>query len=639
MTDVSTNGCGWASSLRQFCEAPTAEIVSALQRYLPNASPEQLYAWEDSVPKLQAAVARVLEVDPDSADGSVILEYQLPLESRRPDAIVLTGGAVVVLEFKARSRVNQVDLDQTAAYARDLRNYHRDCVDREVCAATVPTKAHGNLAERDGVHVVGFDYVDELILEARRTSSGEPPELDAFLTPAAYSPLPSLVDAARELFASGTVRRIHRSWALPESAVEEIARITHEASQDNSRRLILVSGVPGSGKTLVGLRTVHAHFLKDLANGDVDATSPAIFLSGNKPLVDVLRYELKSPSGADGKTFVGHVRDYRRTFAFDPSALPPHRVVVFDEAQRAWDQPRVAAEYKPAPNPRSEPEHFVEFAERGGDWRVLVGLIGEGQEINAGEEAGLLQWRHAIEGCKDPSAWIVHASGAALEVFSESDVHAEQNDDLHLRVEVRFHFVNELDGFVERLLRAEDANGNRALAERIRRSGYRLRITRDLALAKDFMRRRYADNPETRFGILASSRDKALVRLGVPNDYPSTKDFEFGPWYGDGDESPQSCRRLDRCVTEYGAQGLELDAVLLAWGTDLMLERGTWTNRLAGRYAQSSDVKDPFQLRLNAYRVLLTRGRDATVVFVPELDTLDETHDYLTSSGFIELRA
>lgn len=159
-------------------------------------------------------------------------------------------------------------------------------------------------------------------------------------------------------------------------------------------------------------------------------------------------------------------------------------------------------------------------------------------------------------------------------------------------------------------------------------------MTRNLEEAKSYLRDRYGKSPEARYGLLASSKDKDLVRFGIANDFQSTKRTRFGPWYSDPESSPSSCRRLVEVVTEFGAQGLELDAVLLAWGTDLMMEGGRWSNRKARGYVRSAQVKDPYQLRLNAYRVLLTRGRDATVVFVPPLSELDETFEYLKACGF-----
>jgi hypothetical protein len=158
-------------------------------------------------------------------------------------------------------------------------------------------------------------------------------------------------------------------------------------------------------------------------------------------------------------------------------------------------------------------------------------------------------------------------------------------------------------------------------------------------VAKAYLRERYAENADARFGIVASSKDKELVRFGISNDYQTTKRVKMGPWYGDGDGSPLSCRQLTSCVTEFGAQGLELDAALLAWGTDYVMNTGKWSNAKSSGYLRKKLVRDAFQLRLNAYRVLLTRARDAVVVFVPRLPHLDETFDYLIACGFTPLNS
>jgi DUF2075 family protein len=163
-------------------------------------------------------------------------------------------------------------------------------------------------------------------------------------------------------------------------------------------------------------------------------------------------------------------------------------------------------------------------------------------------------------------------------------------------------------------------------------------MTRDLELAKTYLHRRYLEDPEARYGLVASSRDKLLEpEWGVPNGWHSTQRLQVGPWYGEGDGDPRSCRRLTQCVTEFQAQGLELDAVLLGWGVDLIrADEGAgerWSDVHAKRHARSSHVRDPYQLRINAYRVLLTRGRDGAMIFVPPDPRLDATAAWLQGHG------
>jgi hypothetical protein len=196
--------------------------------------------------------------------------------------------------------------------------------------------------------------------------------------------------------------------------------------------------------------------------------------------------------------------------------------------------------------------------------------------------------------------------------------------------------AKDLHKLVGQILEGHAPEANLSLAESLEKEGYHLRITKDFETAKDYLRQRYKKSPEARYGIIASSKDKDLVRFGIANDFRSTKRVNFGPWYGDVEDAPggYSCRNFRDCITEFGAQGLEMDAALVAWGTDLMMRNGKWTNAEARGYMRGAHVKNPFQLRLNAYRVLLTRGRDVTLVYVPPLDKLNETYEYLSRSGF-----
>lgn len=631
---------GWGSGFPQFRETSARVIRGRLHDFVRDASNEQIAAWDSSIPTLQKEVGEILDCDSKAREYSAILEYELPLESRRPDVILLVRGAVVVLELKGKKEPSQADIDQAAAYARDLKCYHRECAESDVVAVLVPTRAHGRLGERSGVRIVGPDALDELVEELIDDAHEPPIMASRFLSEDAYRPLPTLVQAARELFQHGDLRWIHQARAATDPAVEAIAEIIHDAAKSHSRRLILVTGAPGAGKTLVGLRAVHAHYLDDLAvaRGDEKPTAPAVFLSGNGPLVQVLQYELRG-AGGGGKTFVRDVKNYVKVYSTKPEQVPPQHVLVFDEAQRAFDARKVQKAHKNSTQAKSEPEHFIEFAERVPEWCVVIGLIGSGQEIHEGEEAGLIQWRHATEQSSKSSSWQVHGPIGAQEIFAGSRVPYIARAALNLDIEIRFHRARHLHEYIEGLLDPRDPSVLTPLAEQLDRDGYHLRVSRSLELAKQYLRDRYADYQSARFGLMASSRDRDLVEFGVDNDWNSTKIVRFGPWYSDAEDAPgrRSCRHLETCVTEFGAQGLELDAVLLAWGTDWQMRAGRWSNHKARPYAHGSLVEDAYQLRLNAYRVLLTRGRDATVVFVPRLAELDEAYAYLRACGWIEL--
>jgi hypothetical protein len=638
---VDSASRGWDSSFPDFASTPRDTVIESLQRLITDASEQQIRAWRDSVPPLQSEARETIAADSGAVDFGAVLEYVLPLDARRPDCIFLINGAVLVVELKGKAEPSQADIDQVAAYARDLRCYHRECADRPVHALLVPTRAKGLVGNRQGVHICGPDALDDMI--RRFCRHGEVPiARERFLDESAYRPLPTRVAAARELLRSGTLRRVSRAAAATEPTVAYIRQVCVEAARTKSRRLVLLTGVPGAGKTLVGLQTVHAHWLDDLSvNRDGEKPSaPAVFLSGNGPLVEVLQYEL-SRAGGGGRTFVRGVKDYVSRYSKRESLVPPEHVLVFDEAQRAYDRAMVAEKHGISiADAKSEPEHFIEFAERIPEWCVVVGLIGGGQEIHKGEEAGIVQWRDAIEASANRGSWQVHLPPRVASAFTSITCPVVLDPKLSLDTELRFHLTKDVHRLVAQLLDGCPASENNDLVRALEASGFHLRLTRDLDDAKRYLQERYREQPDARFGLLASSRDRLLKRFRVYNDFQSTKMVRFGPWYGDaeGDPSGRSCRLLQDCVTEFGAQGLELDAALVAWGADFRMHQGRWDSSGAARYQRSlATVRDSHQLRLNSYRVLLTRGREASVIFVPRVPELEETADYLSMSGILPL--
>ena len=452
---------GWESDFPDFTASDPALIRERLESFVKDASPEQVRAWRDSIPPLQHEVGEVLLRDRLASKYSAILVYELPLESRRPDVVLLVGDGVLVIELKGKDQPSQADIDQAAAYARDLRCYHRECWHREVVPVLVPTRARGYLRLVGDVHVAGPDAVDTLVEQlSARGATGEVLSRQRFLDESAYCPLPTLIRAARELFESRTLRRIHRAHAATEPTLTAVSEIIHHAADTQSRHLVLVTGVPGAGKTLVGLQTVHARFLDDLAvpRAGGRTSTPAVFLSGNGPLVEVLQYEFRS-SGGGGKTFVRGVKDYVKTYSRKTGLVPPEHVLVFDEAQRAFDAAMVAAKHpEHSGPPRSEPEHFVEFASRVPGWCVVVGLIGTGQEIHVGEEGGLVQWRHAVERADSAAQWTIHAPLAVADVFDGSPVPFRLHPSLNLDTGLRQHQASLVPALAHRLLAAEAAD-------------------------------------------------------------------------------------------------------------------------------------------------------------------------------------
>ena len=638
--------CGWSSDISEFNEAETFLIMDSVENFVRDYSQEQLAAWREEISILRNVASKLVASNAFSREYGIILEYRLPYENRRPDVIVLAKDTVIVLEFKSKSHATQADLDQVGAYARDLRAYHKECHERNVLPVLVLTSAQDTQTVTDGITILSPDKLSELISQLAESLGIHQLSVATFLSNDAYRPLPTLVQAARELFQSGSVREIWRASSVTDPAVEAIASIAEEAARTKTRHLVLITGVPGSGKTLVGMRSVHSRLLDKLAVARTDGkpTVPGLYLTGNGPLSEVLQYALRK-AGGGGRTFVRHIKGYLDRYVGHLGRIPAEHLLVFDEAQRAFSPARVADTHKDWEIEwiASEPQLFVQICDRMPDWSVLVGLIGSGQEIHVGEEEGLTQWRKALE--TSPNQWTIHSPKHLEGIFSGSPLPALYEETLNLEVEIRFHHTQRLHEFVEKMLSNGQPKDACTIAESIFRpdgresDGLKLYVTRDLEVGKRYLLERYSEYPEARFGIVASSRDKELKNWGVNNDFMSTQRLKLGPWFTEGDEDPKSCRILDQSATEFGCQGLELDMALLAWGTDFLRNDGAWTNHDAKRYRRQgrTEVKDPFQMRVNAYRVLLTRGRDGSIIFVPQLADLDETYDFFLQCGIREL--
>ncbi len=367
------------------------------------------------------------------------------------------------------------------------------------------------------------------------------------------------------------------------------------------------------------------------ANGRPAA--PAVYLSGNGPLVQVLQHALQD-AGGGGKTFVQAIKNYVSQHSRPGQPVPPEHLIVFDEAQRAHDAERVAHVHGGSVG-KSEPKHLIDFCERIPEWCVLVALIGSGQAIHVGEEGGIPLWRDGVRGSQRASAWTVHGAPAFAEIFAESPAALRCTPALNLDTEIRFHLTPKVHQFVAGLMDGQSADGLSRLADELHAGGHRFLLTRRLDAAREYLRERYADARFARFGLVASSKDKWLPSFGVDNTFRTTKQLRVGPWYNAPPTDSQSCCQLETVATEFSSQGLELDCALLAWGSDLLWAGDDWSIEFAGK--NRPPLKDPLTVRKNVYRVLLTRGRDGTVVFVPPDARMDATAEWLAAAGFRDL--
>jgi hypothetical protein len=608
---------GWAGSVYDFLSTPAERVIKDLTAHLEgllgfSPSSSQMAAWIECDDVLRKSFRDICIANPDIQRWSLIFEFELPLEGgRRPDVVVLTGDEIVVLEFKQNPIITPAVVDQVEAYARDLAEYHSASHGFKVSPVVVVPKVNSS-SRRGGTEIRDHAGLAKYMLEIPGNGNDN---LDEWLH-AKYEPLPFLVDAARRIFANEPLPHIRRALAtdIPQ-AVDLLGNLAEQAADEGRRFLAFIAGVPGSGKTLAGLSLVYQRTAK---------MSKATFLSGNGPLVEVLRDALKS------KVFVRDLHAFIKTYGTS-SKVPSENVIVFDEAQRAWDAGYMGHKHG---IDRSEPDLLIDIAERLDEWAMLVGLVGDGQEIHAGEESGIGQWHDAVHPSNGRSDWQVHCPPRLVQDFP--DVPTTSHDVLDLTTSLRSRRADQIHQWVAMLLDGKLAEAAR-LATSIQDSQFPLYITRDLERARQYLWSRYADQTDARYGLLASARSQGhLPKWGVDSSFPATKKVRVARWYNEPHGHPQSCCALNDVVTEFACQGLELDFPVVCWSTDMMWTGSEWKiRRVNSRYP----LQDQESIRRNAYRVLMTRGRDGLLIFIPPDPVLDQTEHALLAAGVKPLAA
>lgn len=608
-TDRTTHG--WSGSIRKFLDQPESIIEQSLEAHLQgllgsNAANSQVEAWIEEIAVLKSALRDLSIARPNCLNWSVVLEYELPLEGgRRPDVIILGPNRLFVLEFKQDPILQRSSLDQVAAYARDLAEYHSKTHGIEVVPFLVPTKLKDKSERRDVVTVISPDKI-AATLDAFEDAL--PIDLEDWLE-GDYAPLPTLIAAAKMIFNNERLPAIKRAESYGVAkAVYKLKEIARNSELNSERALAFVSGVPGAGKTLVGLQFVYE---------ESDQDSQAIFLSGNGPLVEVLRDALKS------KAFVSDLHAFIKSYG-TTSKVPKQHIIVFDEAQRAWDASNMMVKKGVA---YSEPELLVAIGEKIPDWTTLVGLIGHGQEIHTGEEAGIGGWFDAINSVHAKSDWKVFSPPRFASNFSKNDV--TECEELDLNHSLRSKQAEFLHQWVQSLLTGDLAEASR-ISQKIWIQNFPIFVTRNLEDAKEYVSSRFAGETSKRYGIVASSKDRVLPAYGIQNGFHETKQVKNAKWYNNNLGESGSCCNMEEVVTEFGCQGLELDMAIVAWGNDFLWDGSSWELRkMRTRIPQ----QDPHQLRLNSYRVLLTRSREGIVIFVPPQPEFDQTEHALLAAG------
>jgi hypothetical protein len=589
--------------------------------------PEQARAWQEEVNLLHRAFREF----PESETWSLLLEYPLRRLGRRLDAVILAPGVIIVLEFKIGAESHaQRYINQAEDYALCIRDFHACArgylIVPIICAEHAEPRMAPLTTNTDAVGSAVLANASDLhqaLKVAASISSKELPSLSWYdFDRGGYNPTPTIVDAARAVYAGHSVAEIGRTDAEGISLQRTAERLRHWALEARKRRehiVCLVSGTPGAGKSLLGLNLVLADGAGRVAG------EPAVMLTGNRPLVQVLRGALvadarsRSDDGSAQRAVQGALQTllgYLKEHADEASNPPPEHVVVFDEAQRAWD---AETGLKLLQRRRSEPELFLEILRRL-PWACLVCLVGPGQEINRGE-GGVALWGTALN--REASMarpWRVVAPSPST---VNGSFPLEIDSALYLAAGVRAYRNAHFGDWVNALLSA-DIEHARTLASAM--TNVPAVVTRDLRSMREWLslRRRGGRRP----GLVVSSGAARLLADGVPPAPISNQLNTIEKWFLKSWPDYRGSDSLELPLSEFGCQGLELDYVGLCWGGDLIWSResaGWIPRRMRAPTWQVIRKPEPAQCRLNAYRVLLTRAREGLCIYVPRGSADDPT--------------
>lgn len=654
---VNTIGC--------FLRDPLTSILGQLSAgYINNGFPDlgsgQLEAWQKELEVFRAAAATFENT------WGILLEFPIPRRQRRIDAVLLAGDVIMVLEFKGGTT------DQTAAaarqledYALDLAEFHEPSQNRLIIPIVVtPTQAvpisNDDTVSANTVLFATFSNLHEVVRAVfrRRSQPCEQIGIKAW-DEGAYYPVPSIIEAATTLYAGMSVREITHSHAGIQNlttTTQRILDIVKSAWEKQEKIICFVTGIPGAGKTLAGLNAVHDPIVRG------DGRPASVFMSGNGPLVEILREALaldcaartgqpKDSARRQVRTFIQNIHHFVEEYLEKPESSPPYEhAIVFDEAQRAWsaDQNKWKYRKKSQRWHIPEPQMILEIMNRHADWAVVVALVGGGQEIHQGE-AGLAEWGRVL-GARFPN-WKIIASpeavnggqsvaGSVLFENSQPNDGISLDPALHLSICVRSHRAQALAEWVNRVLNKE-VTAAHELAQGF--PDFPLVLTRDLTEARDWLRKN--TRGLRRCGLVASSGAARLRAYGLETSKAIRDAYSYPHWFLAPRVDVRSSYQLEVLATEFEIQGLELDNVCLCWGGDFVWDDSAqnWTvfDFKGTSWNISQNVARQEYTR-NKYRVLLTRAREGMIIWVPRGDTkdptrsviaMDETAGYLLKCG------
>nr|WP_314976561.1 DUF2075 domain-containing protein [uncultured Haemophilus sp.] len=641
----------YGKSIADFIQEDNLNILGTLAKNhgYQTLEKSQQNAWERQITILKSQLAELT--------GYIYFEFSIPRMGKRVDNIVIFGDKIFLLEFKIGSeQYDKHAIDQVIDYALDLRNFHEGSHYANLIPVLIAEKApifENNFQRAENLEQAILLNAQNLNKFFKYYDSNSLMDVAAW-EQSSYKPTPTIIEAAQALYQNHDVAEITRSDAGAKNLSDTagcISNIIEQARQGNKKAICFVTGVPGAGKTLAGLNIANQRL-------KVAEDEHAVFLSGNGPLVQVLQEALARNRAIKNKTkketalketraFIQNIHHFRDEYLKNSQA-PTEKVVVFDEAQRAWNQHQtskfMSQKRGQSDFNQSEPEFLIEVMNRHQNWCVIVCLIGGGQEINTGE-AGLVAWMQALQSSYPD--WQVHYSNlivnqdnylqdAAIKNWL-STTGVEQNH-LHLATSVRSFRSEKVSAWVHALLDTDEQA--KSLWKEIQ-SNYPIVLTRDLQKAKAWVKAQ-AKGSE-RYGLVASSGARRLKALGVH----VKNEIDVANWFLNPKYDVRSSYFLEDVATEFDVQGLELDWVCLAWGENFYYQDNQWHYQsFKGCKWQNINKEEDKQFTKNAYRVLLTRARQGMVIWIPEgsesdntrqKEFYDGTYQYLKSIGINEL--
>ncbi len=649
----------YSKPISHFLQEPESSILGKLTSNHSNRSLQdlQINAWKKQI--------QILKNQLQNIDGKIYFEFAIPRMGKRVDNIIIVHDAIFIIEFKiGETLFERHAIDQVIDYTIDLKNFHEGSHDKKLVPVLIATNAEPQIELID--EILSFQTatkINDRILKKiiyKFIDIEKPPINIELWENSIYKPTPTIVEAAQALYKGHNVREITRSDAgainLTKTA-DQINTIIDKSKKYNQKSICFVTGVPGAGKTLAGLNIA-------VERMRLDEDEHAVFLSGNGPLVEVLREALTRDEVANAKklgtpvtkkeaaikanAFIQNIHHFRDDNIISKQA-PIEKVVVFDEAQRAWNKKQLSSFMKRKRGiehfDMSEPAFLIEVMDRHSDWSTIVCLIGGGQEINTGE-AGLEEWINALK--KQFTHWKIYYSKSIIE--NDNYLKSEQTkkwlinngiseDNLHLSVSVRSFRSEKLSLFIDALLNGAIKEASEIYTNL--RDVYPIIITRNLVKAKEWLRQK--SKGTERIGLIASSNARRLRPFGID----VRNEIEASNWFLNDRMDIRSSNFLEDVATEFDIQGLEIDWSCLAWGADFYRNDEKWNyQRFKGTKWQNVIKNiDKYYLK-NAYRVLLTRARQGMVIFIPEGSELDHTrpskfydgtYNYLKEIGIEEI--